>query len=77
MSFLELRKVTKCYGEGDAEVLAVRDVDLSVEAGELVAVMGAERVGQEFIAQHRRDPGGPHERRGHRGRGARFDHVPQ
>ena len=49
MSFLELRKVSKRYGEGDAEVLAVREVDLSVEAGELVAVMGPSGSGKSTL----------------------------
>jgi putative ABC transport system ATP-binding protein len=40
MSFLELRQVSKIYGEGPAQVQAVIDVSLSVDSGELVAVMG-------------------------------------
>ena len=40
MSVLELRGVSKVYGEGQAEVHALRTVDLLVEAGEMVAVMG-------------------------------------
>jgi putative ABC transport system ATP-binding protein len=39
MSVLELRSISKVYGEGPAEVQALRDVDLSVDAGALVAVM--------------------------------------
>jgi putative ABC transport system ATP-binding protein len=37
---LELRRVSKVYGEGPVEVRALRGVDLWVDAGELVAVMG-------------------------------------
>ena len=37
---LELRHVSKTYGSGPTEVHALRDVDLAVERGELVAVMG-------------------------------------
>jgi putative ABC transport system ATP-binding protein len=49
MSFLELRTVTKRYGEGAAEVLAVQDVNLSVEAGQLVAVMGPSGSGKSTL----------------------------
>jgi putative ABC transport system ATP-binding protein len=40
MTALELRGVSKIYGSGPGEVHALRDVDLSVEVGALVAVMG-------------------------------------
>jgi len=40
MSLLELRDVSKSYGDGDAEVHALHGVSLSVERGEMVAVMG-------------------------------------
>jgi putative ABC transport system ATP-binding protein len=39
-SALELRQVSKVYGSGPSEVRALTAVDLSVERGELVAVMG-------------------------------------
>ena len=40
MTTLELREVSKVYGEGPTEVRALCDVSLVVGAGELVAVMG-------------------------------------
>jgi putative ABC transport system ATP-binding protein len=49
MSVLELRAVSKTYGEGDASVDAVRDVDLVVEAGDLVAIMGPSGSGKSTL----------------------------
>ena len=40
MSFLELRDVSKAYGTGPAEVQALENIDVSVDRGALVAVMG-------------------------------------
>jgi putative ABC transport system ATP-binding protein len=49
MSALELRNVSKVYGEGPAEVHALRDVSLTVDAGELVAVMGPSGSGKSTL----------------------------
>jgi putative ABC transport system ATP-binding protein len=49
MSYLELRDVSKVYGEGAAEVHALRRIDLSVEAGSLVAIMGASGSGKSTL----------------------------
>ncbi len=46
---VELRDVTKRYGEGDATVFAVRDVKLSVERGEYMAIMGASGSGKTTL----------------------------
>jgi putative ABC transport system ATP-binding protein len=49
VSFLELRRVSKSDGEGAAEVQAIQDVDLAVECGMLVAVMGPSGSGKSTL----------------------------
>ena len=49
MSFLELRRVSKSYGEGAAEVHAIQDINLAVECGSLVAVMGPSGSGKSTL----------------------------
>ena len=49
MSLLELRGVSKVYGQGAAQVQALRGVDLSVEAGSMVAVMGPSGSGKSTL----------------------------
>jgi putative ABC transport system ATP-binding protein len=49
MSALELRNVSKTFGSGAAEVHALVGVDLAVERGELVAVMGPSGSGKSTL----------------------------
>jgi putative ABC transport system ATP-binding protein len=49
MSVLQLRAVSKTYGQEPAKVHALAAVDLSVQAGEMVAVMGPSGSGKSTL----------------------------
>ena len=49
MAMLELRGVSKVYGQGATEVQALRGVDLSVASGAMVAVMGPSGSGKSTL----------------------------
>ncbi|HVC15532.1 MAG TPA: ABC transporter ATP-binding protein [Acidimicrobiales bacterium] len=49
MTYLELHGVSKTYGNGAGEVHALADVDLAVDRGSLVAVMGPSGSGKSTL----------------------------
>jgi putative ABC transport system ATP-binding protein len=63
MSLLELREISRSYGEGSVSVNALREVNLSVDRGEMVAVMGPSGSGKSTlltIAGTLEEPDGGH-----------------
>jgi putative ABC transport system ATP-binding protein len=49
MSLLELHDISKSYGEGATQVHALNDIDLAVDEGHLIAVMGASGSGKSTL----------------------------
>jgi len=49
MKILEVRNLTKKYGKGDAEVVALNNVNFQVEKGEFVAIVGASGSGKSTL----------------------------
>ena len=49
MSLLELQQLSKFYGEGETAVRALYEIDLSVDEGHLVAVMGPSGSGKSTL----------------------------
>src|SRR5581483_1263489 len=49
MSIISLKDVSKLYGFGDATTLALDEVNLNIEAGEFVAVVGPSGSGKSTL----------------------------
>jgi lipoprotein-releasing system ATP-binding protein len=49
MAFLEARGLVKSYAVGQTSLTVLRDLDLTVDAGEMVAIVGASGVGKSTL----------------------------
>ncbi len=51
MPFLDVRALTKSFTVGDRKLLVLRGVDLALDTGEMVAIVGASGVGKSTLLQ--------------------------
>ncbi len=49
MSFITLKNITKKYGSGEAEITALGGVNLSIEKGEFVVILGSSGAGKSTL----------------------------
>lgn len=49
MSFIEICNIKKVYGKGDGQVIALNDINLKVEKGEMLAIMGSSGSGKSTL----------------------------
>ncbi len=49
MSIIEVKDLSKVYGQGSAAVTALKDVTINIEKGQFVAVMGPSGCGKSTL----------------------------
>lgn len=49
MAFINLQKIAKKYGSGEAEIVALGGIDLSIEKGEFVVILGSSGAGKSTM----------------------------
>ena len=54
MNLLEVKNISKTYGNGETAVKALKDVSFSVPKGEYVAIVGESGSGKKYTAEYDR-----------------------
>ena len=49
MAFISIRNITKKYGSGEAEIYALKGINLSVDKGEFVVILGSSGAGKSTM----------------------------
>ena len=49
MEILKVENLTKCYGKGEAKVDAIKNINLSINKGEFVAIVGPSGSGKSTL----------------------------
>ncbi|MFQ8707254.1 MAG: ATP-binding cassette domain-containing protein, partial [Thomasclavelia sp.] len=49
MKILEVRNITKIYGQDDNQVIALKDVSFTVDKGEFIAIVGSSGSGKSTL----------------------------
>ena len=67
MNILEIKNLRKIYGAGETQVRALDGINLTVERGEFVAIVGSSGSGKNDVFEYSRRAGCAHRRRDYRG----------
>ena len=62
-AYLKLDHIDKSFTRGNATTEVLKDINLTIDKGEYVSIIGHSGCGKSTLAQHRRRPHRRHDRR--------------